>query len=86
MLTKLDLVWDMFDHGSPLRRLPPPASAYQEADGLDVHHEVAAWLARWGDLPTGQRCFALSPHAAGYRVADPLLWLLTRFGAFGVRS
>ncbi|HEX8864144.1 MAG TPA: hypothetical protein VF821_00680 [Lentzea sp.] len=85
-VTKLDLVWDMFDHGSPLRRLTPPTSAYLESDGLDVHHEVAAWLDRWGDLPAAQRCFALSPHAAGYRVADPLLWLLTRFGAFGVRS
>jgi hypothetical protein len=85
-VSKLDLVWDMFDNGSPLRRPSPHGRDYVESDGLDVHHEVEAWLTRWGgiDLPAGHRCFALSALAGGYRVADPLLWLLTRFGALGV--
>ncbi|MET8758757.1 hypothetical protein [Lentzea sp. NPDC004782] len=85
-LSKLDLVQDAVEHGSPLRRPSPHAHAYVEPDGLDVHHEVTAWLARWGGaaLPPRHRCFALSARSAGYRVADPLLWLLTTFGAYGV--
>lgn len=85
-LSKLDLVWDAVEPGSPLRRPSPHATAYVEPDGLDVHHEVTAWLARWGGAPPPprHRCFALSARSAGYRVADPLLWLLATFGAYGV--
>lgn len=85
-MSKLDLVWDAVEHGSPLRRPSPHGRVYLESDGLDVHHEAGAWLARWGfgDLPARHRCFALSAQTAGYRAADPLLWLLTTFGAFGV--
>jgi hypothetical protein len=46
-LSKLDMVWEMFDDGSPLRQPCPHGRRYIEADGLDVHHEVASWLARW---------------------------------------
>jgi hypothetical protein len=89
-LSKLDLMWDMFDGGSPLRQPSPHGRRYIEWDGLDVHHEVESWLARWGpaDLlaghPAAYRCFALSALGGAHRVADPLLWLLTRFGALGV--
>lgn len=87
-VSKLDLVRDMFDTGSPLRRPSGHGNGYVESDGLDVHHEVEAWLARWGgaDVPGGHRCFALSSRDGGYRVVDPLLWLLTRFGLANGRS
>ncbi|MGW5054998.1 hypothetical protein [Actinokineospora sp. NPDC004072] len=83
-VSKLDQVRDMFDVGSPLRQPSPHGERYVEADGVDVHHEVASWLTRWAGITAGHRYFALSAHDGGYRVADPLLWLLTRFGAFRV--
>jgi hypothetical protein len=102
-MSKLDLVWETFDEGSPLRQPAPHGGRYAEADGLDVHHEVASWLACW-DTPAFvaeiaehfavHRYFGLSAlgpagtgprtGVASYRVADPVLWLLTQFGALGV--
>ncbi|MFJ5989220.1 hypothetical protein [Lentzea sp. NPDC092896] len=81
-VTKLDLVRDMFTDGSPLRRPGLQDRGHVESDSLDVHHEVEAWLARWGGIeaPPGHRCFALSA-LDGQRVAEPLLWLLSQFRA-----
>lgn len=47
VLTKLDTVWDMVDPGSPLLRPVPRSGGYAVSDGVDVHHETAAWLGHW---------------------------------------
>jgi hypothetical protein len=77
-VSKLDLVRDMFAGGSPLRSPSLQDHGLVESDSLDVHHEVEAWLARWGgvDVPRGHRCFGLSA-VDGQRVVEPLLWLLS---------
>lgn len=93
VLSKVDLVWEMFDEGSPTRLPATHAGHYAESDGLDLHDEVRAWLNRWyapalgvaAEFPV-HRYFGLSALGAGgcppaHRVADPLLWLLSRFGA-----
>ncbi|MEV8442106.1 hypothetical protein AB0425_32425 [Actinosynnema sp. NPDC051121] len=83
VLTKLDTVWDMLDPGSPLLRTVPRTAGYAVSDGVDVHHETAAWLGRWGkaDLIRGahtafrrHRCFAataLGDRADGRREPVP---------------
>lgn len=47
VLTKLDMVWDMVDPGSPLLRPVPQTRGYALSDGVDVHHETIAWLGHW---------------------------------------
>jgi hypothetical protein len=103
-LTKVDLLRDTFDAGSPLNRPSRHAGHYDESDGLDVHEEVRAWLNQWYD-PALDRSVAntfkeyryfgfsalgsppldgnrLSPAGVHpYRLEDPMLWLLARFGA-----
>jgi hypothetical protein len=105
-LTKLDLLPDSFATESPLRQPSRHVGAYDEADGLDVHEEVRAWLDQWYDPAFDRsvantfetyRYFGLSalgaPPVDGkhlapqgvhpYRLEDPMLWLLARFGAIG---
>jgi hypothetical protein len=94
-MSKVDLVWEMFDERAPVRLPSAHAGYYAESDGLDVHDEVCAWLDRWygphlvhaiaANFPV-HRYFGLSALGAGacppaYRVEDPMLWLLARFGA-----
>jgi hypothetical protein len=43
-VTKVDLLTDTISPDSCLRRPAPHRGRYHEADGTDVHHEVAAWL------------------------------------------
>lgn len=102
-LTKVDLLRDTFDAGSPLNRPSRHLGHYDENDGLDVHEEVRAWLGKWYD-PALDRSVAnafqeyryfgfsalgsppldgnrLSPSGVHpYRLEDPMLWLLARFG------
>lgn len=103
-LTKLDLLPDTFGAESPLRQPSRHVGVYDDADGLDVHEEVRAWLNEWYDPAFDRsiantfavyRYFGLSAlgappidgnHLAAegvhpYRLEDPMLWLLARFGA-----
>lgn len=48
-LTKLDLLPDSLAPESPLRQPSGHIGVYDEADGLDVHEEVRAWLDQWYD-------------------------------------
>jgi len=103
-LTKLDLLPESLAPESPLRQPSKHIGAYDEADGLDVHEEVRAWLHQWYDPAFDRstantfetyRYFGLSalgaPPVDGnhlapegvhpYRLEDPMLWLLARFGA-----
>lgn len=103
-LTKFDLLSDMFGAESPLHQQSRHVGVYDEADGLDVHEEVRAWLNQWYDPAFDRsiantfevyRYFGLSalgaPPVDGnnlapegvhpYRLEDPMLWLLARFGA-----
>jgi hypothetical protein len=108
-LTKIDLLRDTFDAGSPLNRPSRHLGHYDESDGLDVHEEVRAWLGQWYD-PALDRSVAnafqsyryfgfsalgsppldgnrLSPSGVHpYRLEDPMLWLLARFGAIKTRT
>jgi hypothetical protein len=95
VLSKLDTVWEMFDERASCRLPSAHVGHYTEADGLDVHDEVCAWLDHWygPDLVRAvaagfpvHRYFGLSALGAGacpvaHRVEDPILWLLGRFGA-----
>jgi GTPase SAR1 family protein len=103
-LTKLDLLPETLSPESPLRQPSRHVGVYDEADGLDVHEEVRAWLDQWYDPAFDRsiantfetyRYFGLSalgaPPVDGnhlapqgvhpYRLEDPMLWLLARFGA-----
>jgi hypothetical protein len=93
VLSKVDTVWEMFDEQAPTRLPSAHAGHYAETDGLDLHDEVRSWLSRWYGPELGvavaagfpvHRYFGLSAtggRAPGHRVADPMLWLLSRFGA-----
>jgi hypothetical protein len=93
-----------FEPESPLHRTPEHAGHYDEADGVDVHEELRAWLEHWFGPSFDNtvaanfavyRYFGLSALGAPprdavrlaesgvhpYRVEDPMLWLLARFGS-----